>query len=101
MPGSSLAFSKGAATGVNVTDGLTASTPVLACFGRVPGDGGRGDHRGAHDMGAGLAPLAALEIAVGGRRGTFAGRDQLAVGAVAHRAAGIAPFKARVLEDRI
>ena len=63
----------------------------------MPAEHGRGgDHRRAHDVGERAAALAALEVAIGGRGAALAGRDQLAVRAVAHRAAGVAPLEAGV-----
>src|SRR5688572_14756488 len=45
--------------------------------------------------------LPADEIAVGGRCAALAGRPHVAVGAETHRATGVAPLEARVLEDAV
>src|ERR1700730_18326089 len=47
------------------------------------------------------AALAAFVVAVGRGRAALAGRDQLAVRAVAHRASGIAPLEAGVDKNAI
>src|SRR5471030_764856 len=62
--------------------------------------GGRG-HGGAGEMGARAGALAAHEVAVGGRDAALAGRHALAVRRKAHRAAGLAPFEARVEEHLV
>src|SRR5579863_7094383 len=45
--------------------------------------------------------LPAAEVAVGGRGAAFSRRDQVAVDADAHRAAGLAPFETGIAEDAV
>src|SRR2546428_14041447 len=45
--------------------------------------------------------LAALEVAVGGRGATLAGREPVRIHAEAHRAAGLAPLEAGIAEDAV
>src|SRR5260370_20508128 len=45
--------------------------------------------------------LAANEVAVGGRHAALARRHAIAVEREAHRAAGLAPLEARLLEDAV
>ena len=52
-------------------------------------------------MGAGAGALAADEVAVGGRDAALAWRHPLAVGGETHRAAGLAPFEARLGEHAV
>src|SRR5438309_1305696 len=95
MPVSILAISSGAATAVRTVNGSIsvsiASEPTHV--GEAAEHCGGGDHRRAHDVGERAAALTPLEVAVGGGGTALAGRHQLAVRAVAHRAAGIAPLQ--------
>src|SRR3954464_14739994 len=52
-------------------------------------------------MRAAARALPAFEIAVGGRRATLAGLESIGIHAEAHRAAGLAPFEARVAENAV
>src|ERR1039457_3670614 len=62
----------------------------------VPGNrGGNGPSR-ARPMSACARPLPPNEVAVGSGDGSFARRDDVAIGAEAHGTAGLAPFEARV-----
>src|SRR5690606_18784971 len=56
---------------------------------------------GAGQDGAGALALTTLEIAVGGRDGQLARRDEVSVHGDAHGAAGDAPFGARFGEDLV
>src|SRR5262245_47539581 len=58
-------------------------------------------HLRAHEVGAPAGTLAALEVAVGGRRAALAGGELVVVHREAHRAAGLAPLEPRVAEDAI
>src|SRR5262245_22458299 len=69
--------------------------------GEMAGHGGGGDHRGRHQVRARAGTLPAAEVAVGRRSTAFPRRDQIAVAADAHRAAGLAPFEAGVAENAI
>src|SRR5699024_55808 len=70
-----------------------------ACEGALDG-GGRCDLRG-DEVGATTLALAALEVAVGGRRGALAGGQLVRVHAQAHGAARGAPLSARGEEDLV
>jgi len=61
----------------------------------------RRGHGRAGEMGARAGTLPADEVAVGRRDAALARRHALAVGGDTHRAAGFAPFEARVLEDAV
>src|SRR6266542_3018199 len=65
------------------------------------GDGGGRGHRRAGEMGAPTRTLAADEVAGGGRYARLPRRDGVAVDREAHRAAGLAPFEDRLLEDAV
>ena len=68
--------------------------------GEVAGQrGGRGD-RGRDEVGAAAAALAALEVAVAGRRAALAGGELVGVHGQAHRAAGVPPVEPGLGEDR-
>ena len=56
---------------------------------------------GRDQVGAPAAPLAALEVAVRGRRAALAGGEDVGVHAQAHRAAGAAPVEAGGAEDLV
>src|SRR5207244_1037799 len=60
-----------------------------------------GGHRRAGEMGARAGPLAADEVAVGGRDAPLPRRHSLAVRRDAHRAAGLAPFEAGFAENLV
>ena len=65
-----------------------------------PCDRGGGRHRRAHQVRAAAGALAAFEVAVAGRGAALARLEPVGVHRQAHRAARLAPFEARVLEDR-
>ena len=67
----------------------------------MPGDRRGGDHGRRHYMRPRTAPLAAAEIAIGGRGAALAGRNDIAIDADAHRAAGVRPFEAGIAENTI
>src|SRR5258707_3130766 len=95
MPVSTLAISSGAATAVRTVNGCIEKPQLqLPHVGQPSEHRCRSDHGGTHDVGERAAALAAFVIAVGRRGTTFAWRDELAVRAVAHRAAGIPPLEA-------
>src|SRR5581483_11100451 len=52
-------------------------------------------------MRARAGALPAAEIAVSRRGAALAGRDEIAVDADAHRAAGVGPFEAGIAEDAV
>src|SRR5436190_16233680 len=103
MPVSIFGISSGAATAVKAVnasmDARSGRQP--AHVGDAPGHRGGGDHGGTHDMGERAAALTAFEIAVGGRRAALAGSDKLAVGPVAHGAAGVPPFQAGIAKNPV
>src|SRR5580693_120493 len=68
---------------------------------KMPGDRGRRRHRRADQVGAAARTLAALEVAVGGRRTPLAGTQPVVVHAQAHRASRLPPFESRRREDAI
>src|SRR4029453_16985323 len=61
----------------------------------------RRGHGRAGEMGARAGALPADEVAIGRRDAALARRHALAVGGDAHRAAGLAPFEAGLLEDAV
>ncbi len=63
----------------------------------VAGDGGRGGHRRAHQVGAPAGALTALGVAIRRRSAALAGRKDVRVHSEAHRAARVAPLEARLL----
>src|SRR5882672_3099490 len=67
----------------------------------MAGNGGGRGHRRAGEMGAPARSLAADEVAVRRRDAALSRRDGVAVDREAHRAAGLAPFEARLLEDAV
>src|SRR5580704_6973526 len=67
----------------------------------MSGDRGCRGHGRRHQVRAALVTLAALEIAVRGRGTTLARRELVRVHGKAHRAAGFAPFKARLQKDLV
>src|SRR6202023_1413209 len=69
--------------------------------GEVAGDGGGGGDRGRDQVGARALALAALAVAVGGRRAALAGGELVRVHAQAHRAACGAPLGAGRGEHRV
>src|ERR1700689_4140100 len=79
----------------------TRSLPQRPHIGEAAGDGGGGGHGRADEMGAAAAALAALEIGVGGRGAALARLELVGVHGEAHRAAGLAPFEARLEEDAV
>src|SRR5262245_29460965 len=103
MPVSILAISSGAATAVRTVNASMRVSIVRqpAHVGEASEHGGGGDHGGTHDVSERAAALSSLEVAIGGGGAALAGRHQLAVRAVAHRAAGIAPLEAGGDEDAI
>src|SRR6059058_3805655 len=91
----------GAAVAESFVNGFGMSAPHRPHVGDRAGDGrGRSTCR-ACQMGARLRPLPADKIAVGGRDRALARRDGFSVGGKAHRAARLAPFKARLDEDLV
>src|SRR5689334_15765726 len=64
-------------------------------------DGGRGSHRGAHEMRAPACTLTALEVAVRRRRAALARLQTIGVHREAHRAARLAPFETGVGEHLV
>src|SRR5690606_7141182 len=74
---------------------------IDARVGQHSGYGAGGGGGGASQDGAGALALTALEIAVGGRDGQLAGRDEISVHGDAHGAAGDAPFGAGGDEDLV
>src|SRR4051794_38524487 len=95
------------ARGSAVTDpairrtGSIGSSLPLADVDEVPGDRRRGGHLRRHEVRAPAAALAALEVAVRGRRAAFARREDVGVHPEAHRAAGGAPVEARGAEHLV
>src|SRR5271167_3915634 len=59
----------------------------------VAGDGGGGGHYGADEVGAAVAALAALEVAVAGAGAAFVGGQDVGIHADAHAATGVAPLE--------
>jgi hypothetical protein len=59
----------------------------------VAGDCGGGGHHGADQVGAAVAALAALEVAVAGAGAAFVGGEDVGVHADAHTAAGVPPLE--------
>src|SRR5215471_1468090 len=72
----------------------------LAYINKVAGDGGCGHDR-ANEMRAAVAPLAALEITVGGAGAAFVRRQYVGIHADAHAAARIAPFESGLRKDLV
>src|SRR5580698_3077432 len=101
MPVSIFGTSSGAATAVRTVNGCIRASRQLPDIGEPAEYRGGRDHRRAHDVGQGTAALTAFKIAVGGRGAAFARRDQFAVRAIAHGAAGIAPLKTGIEENTI
>ena len=64
-------------------------------------DGGSRGHDRRQQMRAPEPPLTALEVAVRGRGAALLRLQLVGVHAEAHGAAGLAPFKARILEDLV
>ena len=93
----------GCGSGMAIDSSVVKRCMAQSCphVGELPGDGGRGRHRRAHQMGARAASLAPHEVPVGRGGAALARRDHFAVGAETHRAAGFAPLKSRILEDSI
>src|SRR6516165_2843295 len=88
-------------TAVPVTN-WTGSMSVEVRRGReMTGNSGRGRHCWRDQVGPPAAALPALEVAVGRRCTTLSGRQLVGVHGQAHRAAGLAPLKARRGEDAI
>src|SRR4051794_28473622 len=85
--------------------------PAILCMGsmwspapdvdEVALDRRRGGHLGRDEVRAPAAPLAALEVAVRGRRAALAGLEDVGVHAQAHRAPRAAPVEAGGLEDLV
>jgi hypothetical protein len=67
----------------------------------VPGNRGSRRHGGRNEMGAALEALAALEVAVRGRRATLLGLELVRVHGEAHRAARLAPVESGLDEDLV
>jgi len=65
----------------------------------MAGQGGGGGHDRADQVRAGVAALAAFEVAIGGAGAAFVGREDVGVHADAHAAACIAPLEARGGEE--
>src|SRR6476620_11555264 len=98
---SMLARMIGAAVAVSLLNGFAMSASHRPHVGDDTGDRcGRGTRR-ARQMRARAWPLAADEIAVGGRDRALAGRHRLAICGQTHRAARLAPLKARLDEDLV
>src|SRR4051812_43274777 len=62
--------------------------------------GGRG-HGGTHEVRAATRALPAFEVAIAGRRATLPRLQPVGVHRQAHRAARLAPFETRGLEDLV
>src|SRR5690242_4193136 len=88
-------------TGPVIVSMAFIGSPPLADVDEMALDGGRGGHLGADEVGAPAAPLATLEVAVGGRRTALAGLEDVGVHAQAHRAARAAPVEAGGAEDLV
>src|ERR1700687_1858488 len=92
-------------TGAAIAVSLVKGFGMLALQGPHVGDGARyrcrRRHRGARQMGTGLGPLAADEIAIRGRNRALAGSHRFAVGGEAHRASGLTPFETCVDEELV
>src|SRR5277367_4307344 len=67
----------------------------------VAGDGCGCGHYRADQMGAAVAALAALEVAVAGAGAAFVGGQDVGVHANAHAAAGVAPLETGVGENLV
>src|SRR5258706_1117783 len=67
----------------------------------MPGNGCRGGHFRADEVGAATFALAALEVAVTGAGAALAGLEDVRVHSEAHRAAGLTPFETGVLENAV
>src|SRR5258706_4625289 len=80
---------------------LDRSAGQLAHVSQPACDRGRGRHRRADEMRAGVAALASLEVAVRGRGTALAWRNAVRVHAEAHGTAGLAPLKTRCDEDPV
>src|SRR5207247_9375429 len=83
---STLARSSGATRPVKTVNRSIGSSPP-ANIDEMSGDRGRRGHLGAHEVGPAAVALAALEIAVRGRRAAFARLEPVCVHAQAHGAA--------------
>src|SRR5580704_5973215 len=101
MPVSIFGISSGAATAVRTVNGCITASRQLSHVGEPAEYRGGRHHRRAHDVGQCTAALPAFEIAVGGRGAALAGRNQLAVRTVAHRAPRIAPLKPGIEENAV
>src|SRR4029077_17689774 len=78
----------------------SVKTPV-ANISKVSGDRGGGGHHGTDQVGAPAATLATLEIPIAGGSAALARLQNVGIHAQAHRAAGLAPFKAGLLENLV
>ena len=76
-----------------------ATSDESAGIGDDAGDGGGGGGEWTREQRASTAPLTSLEVAIARRDGELAGLELIAVHRDAHRAAGLAPLGARLLED--
>ena len=82
-------------------------TPAAVTGGRSAGDGRRAGHGGGggdqrrDQVGAAALALPALEVAVGRRRAALPRGQLVGVHAQAHRAAGVPPLGAGLLEDLV
>src|SRR5207245_6469243 len=70
-------------------------------IGDAPRDGGGRRGERARQEGPAALALAAFEVAVAGADGVLPGLELIAVHGDAHRAARLAPLRARVAEDAI
>src|ERR1700722_9397348 len=68
---------------------------------KMSGNGGRGGHDGADQMGAAALALAALEIAIGGAGAALAGRQHIVIHGDAHTATRLAPLETRIAENAV
>src|SRR5581483_5326443 len=74
------------------------SLPITNIY-EVTGNGGGGSHRGADEMRASSASLAALEVTVAGGGAAFPVAQAISVHRDAHATSRLAPVKARFAED--
>src|SRR5271157_1283429 len=91
----------GAAMAVSLLNGFGISAPHGANVGDGAGDGRSRRTCGACEMRARTRSLPADEVAIGRRDRTFSGRNRLAIGGEAHRAARLAPVEAGLGEDLV
>jgi hypothetical protein len=91
----------GAAIALSLVKGCGIYRSMVRTSAMAPDIAARSRRGRARQVGAGARPLAADEIAVGGRDRALAGRHGFAVGGEAHRTSGLAPLKPCVGEKLV